>query len=281
MNRSVRVKFLLATGLAFFTLLSHSQESEPQSLTAARENFEREFVRDLSLVQKKYIGALENYQRQFSKENNLEAAREAGLELRNAKEWATIPPEPGKRKLTNENLILLLEKYEAAIAKPLQAVIDRYVEKLQYLIKGYTSRNEIEASLLADKEIKRVQEKQHLPRNAGAKRYYESLDQEGFREWLFRQEFEFAGIAAGVTKVTIERDKLNYHPMNDELAKGYSYTISGNRGVSIADDHFHMEFSKDLQTGTFTSTRGEYEITVKQQSLFDQTNDSDSGTFRP
>ncbi len=242
-----------------------AQETEPSALAAAPDNFEREFVRDVDVVQKKYVGALDNLQRQFTKAGNLEAAKEVNSELLNANEWASIPVETGKRKLFDDDLMSLNGKYEAAVSKVLDKVIAHHIEKLEYLKKGYLSRNELDFSISVEKEIKIALSKQRLPLNAGAKRYLESLDREGFRQWLLRQDFQFAGTAAGVTNVTLTPDELNYHPTDKEFSKGYSYEISGNRGVKIAEGNFHMEFTKDLQSGTFKSARGEYPITINSR----------------
>lgn len=249
-------------GITFAFSVGISQEKEPSGLTAARDNFERDFVKEVRVIQNKYVQALEPIQRQFTKAGNLEAAKEAANELQVANEWASVPIEVGKRGILNKDLKSLNDKYEAAVTKVLDAVIKRYIEKLEYLKKGFISRNELDSSILVEKAIKIAQSKQRLPLNLGAKRYLESLDQEGFHRWLLRQEFQFSGTAAGVTNVTLDLNQLYYHPTDKELPKGYSYEISGNRGVDIADGQFQMEFAKDLQSGTFTSSRGEYPITI-------------------
>lgn len=80
---------------------ARAQSVDPR-IAEARADFEREFVKDVRVLQDRYRKALENHLRNFTRSGDLDSAKEAFAELKAAKSWHSIPRVYGESGLRNE-----------------------------------------------------------------------------------------------------------------------------------------------------------------------------------
>ena len=238
------------------------EEEEPAELKSARESYQDEFVRGLQPMQTTYLRSLEKYQLSFTRAGDLQAAKEAQDEVERLKLWRTIPggESTPERKFSNEGLAGLLLNYETAILKAIESINLRYIEKLEGLKKSFAASGKLDAALVFDKELAELRAGKSLPTREGERRYLSGFSKAQFAEWITKQEFEFSGTIAGRTRLKFEGDRLYYGSGAQPEIKAYK--ISGSRKIEISDGFFHMEFSRDLQSGTFSSNRGDYPIRI-------------------
>ncbi|MCB1204389.1 MAG: hypothetical protein KDN18_09020 [Verrucomicrobiae bacterium] len=238
----------------------------PPRLASALKSYEAEFLRALKPVQSKYTLALEGYLREFTQGGDLAAAKEAQDEIEQVKLWKTIPLEHkrGTRKPDNVRLASLQASYEAAVLEAAKPVTLRFLEQLERVKQELIAAREVDAALLVDAEIKRAIEGKSLPVEAGAKDYLSTLSKEEFGTWIQNQLFEFSGAIAGKTLLKFDASRVTYgEGVNAPI---YEYRLAGTRSIEINGGveagGFTINFAKDLHSGTFTSRRAEYPLTI-------------------
>lgn len=74
-----------------FASTTRAQEQLPAEVKALKESYEREMERVLSPVQSKYIAALEQLQRNYTRAGKLNEAVFVSKEIALAKEWESLP----------------------------------------------------------------------------------------------------------------------------------------------------------------------------------------------
>lgn len=233
----------------------------PTELLSARKAYEDEFFRKLESIQVKYQRALEQYQREFTRNGKLDAAKEAQQELELAKHWDTIPVKPGARLMTNPQLNGLLKYYENACLEVMTPITERYKETLLHLKKNFAQAGNLEASLEVKAELAKLAEGKGHPAEKGGVRYLTNLTKQEFGEWLEKQTFEFVGTIAGITKLKFTNGKVEYG-----VGVIYDYKVTQTRTVEIikgGNAHgFVLEFSNDLQSATLQSASGKYPVRI-------------------
>ena len=238
-----------------------NDEEPPRELTQAREIYEDEFFRNLEAIQQKYKRALEQYVRNYTRSGKLDAAQEASKEAGLVEKWETIPDKIGARSMKDPELNSLLNSYENACKNVIDPITEKYIQTLDRLKSNFTQAGNLEASVHVDAELKRTKQGIGLPAKKGGVRYLSKLSREEFGEWLEEQTFEFVGKVAGSTKLKFKDGKVDYGP-----EKIYDYKVTGNRTVKIEKGGgaagFVLEFSTDLQSGTFISNRGKYPLKI-------------------
>lgn len=254
----------IAIVIAMFSLSSSfglAAEKKPAELQAARKNYEEEFFRKLESIQVKYQRALEQYQREFTRNGKLDAAKEAQQEVELAKHWDTIPVKLGARAMTDPQLKTLLKYYENACFEVMPAITERYQQTLLHLKSGFAQAGNLEASLVIETELAKLAEGKGEPAEKGGIRYLTNLTKEEFGEWLEKQTFGFVGTIAGVTRLKFTKGKVEYG-----VGVIYDYKVTQARTVEIikgGNAHgFVLEFSNDLQSGTLQSALGKYPLQI-------------------
>ncbi|MEX2577711.1 MAG: hypothetical protein WD342_01530 [Verrucomicrobiales bacterium] len=242
---------------------SGTKGEEPRELTKAREVYEAEFFRRIGPVQRKYRRALENYQRTFTRDGDLDAAREAQAELKRLSEWKTVPVKAGMRTLDNAQLQSLLQGYERAALGEIEPIVEKYRDTLERNKEKYTSAGNLEAALSLDEEIENLRSGKSLPGEIAGRAYLSFFSRREFSDWLTKQLFEFTGKIAGNTVLDFEEDKLQW----DNGQKEYDYAVTGDRTVEIGFNRgrkapFLIHFSKDLRSAAFKSDRGIYPLKI-------------------
>jgi len=161
--------------LCLSTAFGSAVEEKPAELLAARKAYEDEFFRKLEPIQVKYQRALERYQREFTRNGKLDAAKEAKQERELAKHWDTIPVNPGARSMADPQLKALLKYYEKACLEMMPAITERYKNTLLRLKKGFAQAGNLEASLAVKAELAKLAEGKGDPAKKGGIRYLTNL----------------------------------------------------------------------------------------------------------
>lgn len=252
--------------LATLVLLSplYGQE-EPRGLSNARTNYERDFIRSLQIIQDKYVRALEQYKRAFTRDGDINGALEAEKEIILSKRWATVPLRSGQRNMTNPKLGQLLASYEKAALAEIPPVTKRYEGELTRLKETLTRSGDLQASVLVDEELKKVRAQTSLPTDAAAKLYFSKFSKKEFEEWLYRNRFEFSGEISGRATILFEDGIVKYDSDTARSTVEYQYKIVSNRSVEIGHDidkGFVMTLADDLHSGTFESIKNTYTLRI-------------------
>ncbi|MEM1295803.1 MAG: hypothetical protein AAGH89_10595 [Verrucomicrobiota bacterium] len=251
--------------LAALALPALYSQEEPRGLSNARNNYERDFVRSLQIIQDKYVRALEQHKRTMTREGDISGALEAEKETILSKRWATVPLRPGQRKMTNPKLDQLLTSYEKAVLTEIPPVINRYESELLRLKETLTRSGDLQASVLVDKELKKVRARTSLPTEAAAKLHFSKYSKKEFEEWLYRNRFEFSGEISGRATVLFEDGIAKYDSDSARSTVEYEYRLVSNRSVEIGHDidkGFIMTLADDLHSGTFRSIKNTYTLRI-------------------
>lgn len=231
-----------------------------ERLSAAQADFEREFLREVEVIQRKYLTALEGNRRTFTQSGDLTAAKEAHGEYKKARSWRTIPKIYGARSFQNELLNTLLKNYEAALENAIRQPVARHAGKLEDLKKYFATAGNFTAATTLEEELKRLHEGDAIPIEAGARLQYSRFSKSEFEEWLKDITVKFAGIFAGETFVRFGDDKLTYTSKGMPLE--YGYAIKDARTVEIFNGNWQIQFAKDLHSGTFRTQDNSYDIEI-------------------
>lgn len=254
---------LAVLGLFAASAAGVSKGEEPRELTKAREAYEAEFFRKIEPVQKTYRRALEDYQRSFTRDGDLDAAQETQAELQRLSEWKTVPVKADSRSLDNPQLHSLLQNYERAALGVIDPLVERYRETLERSKAKYTNAGNLEAALSLDEEIENLRSGKSLPGEIAGKAYLSFFSRSEFSDWLKKQLFEFTGKIAGSTLLDFEEEKVQW----DNGRVEYDYKITGDRTVEIGHAFrghwpFLIHFSKDLRSAAFKSGMGVYPLKI-------------------
>ena len=265
----VSTPLLLQFALALCVSGQDDKTGDLEDLVAARQQWKEDILRQLAPTQKKYRGALEQYMRAFTRQGELVAAKEAKTEIERVDSWTSVPAEQGQRTLVAPKLNSLLQSYEAAVSAELAPLHQRYAEQLQGLKQRLALNGDLTNALKVDAEIKKLQNGAYLPdlaADANADEDLSGFSKQEFAEWLTRQTFEFTGKVAGKTGLKFDGREVAYGNSNPVI---YDYEVKTSREVSIGG-RFRVKFAKNLKSGHFISSRGEYPLrinpgTAKQQ----------------
>lgn len=266
MDRGLKSVLLLLLAHAAASPVSSQNDRHP-ALVSAVASYERDFVREIEPIQQKYVRALDQFQRNFTRSGNLEAAEWARREAARARLWKTVAFHTGQRTLSNVELTTLLQNYEAAVARVAQPMALRHLENLEQLKDSLARSGNLDGSLQVADEMEKVRSGEAFPARAGLRMAYESFSKEEFARWLQEQNLEFTGKIAGKTSLKFDGKQVSYGSDTSLGTVSYPYEIDTFRSVDIDSGRFRIEFSKDLVTGTFESRDGVYELRVLESDF--------------
>lgn len=240
-----------------------SAANEPQALVSARENYERQFVKEVGVLQDKYRDALEQYLRKFTTAGKIDSALEAKNEIRRVKYWRTIPVKGGSRPMkVDSELNSLLQNYENAVLQTIEPISARYQAELERLKTGMQNSGDLEGTVKVEEELNRVKSRAEFPIQAGLRTYLSGLSREAFQTWLQDSVLEFSGASAGKTKLTFTENTMTYDSATARAPVTYTYKLTSNRSLAIEESSFKIDLAKDLLSGTFSSSQGTYELRI-------------------
>lgn len=208
-----RTHFDLLRMLVVATLVvcgtARAQSVDPR-IAEARADFEREFVKDVRVLQDRYRKALENHLRNFTRSGDLDSAKEAFAELKAAKSWHSIPRVYGESGLRNEQLQGLRQNYEAALQKAISPVVSRQVQRLEALKRSLTQSGNFRDATVIDEELQRLEQGESIPVEAAARMHFSGFDKNEFAEWLTDITVRFTGVFSGETFLTFDGKEMTY-----------------------------------------------------------------------
>lgn len=185
---------------------------------------------------------------------------EAEREIRLAKYWKTVPLPGKERSLKNPELNSLLHNYQRAVRQTVEPITDRYLRELDRLKVGVAKSGDLTAPVKIEAEINRIKPGTALPIEAGVRDYFEGFSKNEFHAWLQENTFQFSGAAAGDTKLTFTGDTMHYDSATALAPTTFTYKLTSSRSLVTNESGFSIQFAKDLSSGVFTSSRGDYEL---------------------
>lgn len=162
----------------------------PPRLVSETDLFESEVARKMEPLERKYLGALEELQRGYSKSGALDEAVIIKEEIDRVTSGGNQAEDAVK---STEELTKLKENYHKAIERTTKPVITRYKESLGRLQTDLTAENELESAVmirdrLAELETLSVIEIVKVATSGGSFKETASL-----QDWLQTKEFHWRG----------------------------------------------------------------------------------------
>ncbi len=99
-----------------------------------------------------------------------------------------------------------------------------------------------------------------LPIEAGVRHSFQGFSNNEFHPWLQENAFPFSGAASGDTKLTFTGDTMHNDSATTLAPVDYTYKLTSSRSLAMGESAFRIQFVKDLSSGVFTSSRGDYEL---------------------
>lgn len=268
MRSNVDLLRIVALASLALCATARSQSIDPR-IAEAQGEFEREFLKDVRVIQDQYRKALEGHLTNFTRLGDLDSAKETSAELKAAKSWHSIPRVYGELRFQNEPLQVLRQHYETALEKAISPIVARQVQRLDALKRSLTQSGNLRDATVIDEELKRLERGESTPIDAAARMHFSGFDKNEFAEWLTEITVQFTGVFAGETFITFDGKEMTY--LSKSMPLQYGYRVVGPRIVEVDHGGWRLEFSKDLHSGTFHTKDNSYEAQVR----FERSQDSE------